>query len=338
MAQSTHIPRAFITGASGFLATQIILLLLERGYHVVAAVRSQAKADAWCSLYPQHLEQGQIHFVVVRDMQEDGAYDDAVQGADIIFHTASPFSFTFEDNERDMLIPARKGALSVLESAMKADTIRKFIYTSSFAAVTSPHLDPRPGYIYSENDWNPVQWDEAVASTDKHFVYLASKTFAEQAVWDFARTRTPHFSITRRVALLFFHLAFHKRIYSPALHLGCRVLDRLIDAHEMPRTPAYVCVDVKDCALCHVKAAETDVSRGQRYLTVGSPFSQPSAAQTIARLFPEQAHRLPSAGDQVNHYGYSSARAEKDLGIRWTSFETTIQETFQQLLDIKGPF
>lgn len=128
---NTSRPRALVTGASGFLGTEIILILLERGFHVVAALRSAAKADAWRQRYPQHTEQGQIDFVVIPDMQEDGAYDQAVRDVDIVFHTASPFNFTFKDNEKDMLIPAKKGALSVLESALKAKRVQRFIFTSS---------------------------------------------------------------------------------------------------------------------------------------------------------------------------------------------------------------
>lgn len=70
-----------------------------------------------------------------------------------------------------------------------------------------------------------------------------------------------------------------------------------------------VAVDVQDCALAHVLAAESDVARGKRYLTVGSAFSQPKAARVIARLFPDVAGRLPTLDDggEGEHYGYSSA-------------------------------
>ncbi|KAJ4416883.1 hypothetical protein N0V82_006522 [Gnomoniopsis sp. IMI 355080] len=123
--------KALVTGASGFLATQIILLLLERGYHVIGAVRSSAKADAWQQLHPREAQSGRLSFIVVPDMQNPGAYDDAVLDVDLVFHTASPFNFTFKDNERDMLLPARDGALSVLESAAKAKSVQKVIFTSS---------------------------------------------------------------------------------------------------------------------------------------------------------------------------------------------------------------
>lgn len=83
-------------------------------------------------------------------------------------------------------------------------------------------------------------------------------------------------------------------------YLGRQVTDN-------PDTP-QVSVDVQDCALCHVLAAESEVAKGKRYLTVGSSFSQPKARRAVAALFPEQAHRLPPAEPEPDHYGYSSAR------------------------------
>lgn len=120
--------RALVTGASGFLATPLIDHLLARNYHVVAAVRSLAKADACLA---QYTPSSQIKFTIIPDMQADGAYDNAVQDVDVVFHTASPFNFTFEDNERDMLTPARKGALGVLESAVKSESVKRVVFTSS---------------------------------------------------------------------------------------------------------------------------------------------------------------------------------------------------------------
>jgi hypothetical protein len=68
-------------------------------------------------------------------------------------------------------------------------------------------------------------------------------------------------------------------------------------------------VDVKDCALCHVLAAEQDIEviNGKRYLTVGAPFTQSNAAKVIAELFPDIASRLPPAAAYQEHYTYSSA-------------------------------
>ncbi|KAJ7471422.1 NAD-P-binding protein [Mycena galericulata] len=325
---------ACVTGASGFLATQIILLLLDRSWKVRACVRSQSKADAWKAKFPNFSAE-QIEFVFVPDMQLDGSFDDAVKGCDVVFHTASPFNFTFKDNEKDMLIPAKKGALTLLQAAKAEPAVKRVIFTSSFAAIVDPHLDPRPGYTYTEADWNASTWDEAVNSTDAHFVYLASKTHAEKAVWNFVEEEKPHFSVTSIVPPVILGEAAQPFTSMVDINQSSRVLWRIVDAPVMPATPAYVCVDVKDCALCHVLAAEQDIAivNGKRYLTVGAPFTQSNAAKVIAELFPDVTPRLPPAASHQEHYTASSALVEKDLGIKWRPFEQTVKETFTQLLN-----
>ncbi|KAJ6561901.1 NAD-P-binding protein [Mycena capillaripes] len=325
---------ACVTGASGFLATQIILILLDRSWKVRASVRSQAKADAWKAKFPMFSPE-QIEFVFVPDMQVDGSFDDAVKGCEVIFHTASPFNFTFKDNEKDMLIPAKQGALTLLRAAKAEPAVKKVIFTSSFAAIVNPHLDPRPGHTYTEADWNPSTWEEAVNSTDLHFVYLASKAHAEKAVWNFVKEEKPDFAVASIVPPVILGEAAQPFTSMVDINQSSRVLWRIVDAPVMPPTPAYVCVDVKDCALCHVLAAEQDtaVMNGKRYLTVGAPFSLSNAAKVIADLFPDVTSRLPPAAPYQEYYTYSSALVEKDLGIKWRPFEQTVKEAFMQLLD-----
>ncbi|KAJ7679158.1 NAD-P-binding protein [Mycena polygramma] len=330
MAQRT----ACVTGASGFLATQIILILLARSWKVRACVRSQAKADAWKAKFPA-FGPDQLEFVLVPDMQVSDSFDEAVKGCEAVFHTASPFNFVFKDNEKDMLIPAKLGALTLLKAAKAEPAVKRVIFTSSFAAIVDPHLDPRPGHTYSEADWNPSAWEEAVNSRDPHFVYLASKAHAEKAVWNFVKEEKPAFSVTSIVPPVILGEAAQPFTSMADINQSSSVLWRIVDAPVMPATPAYVCVDVKDCALCHVLAAEQDIAvvNGKRYLTVGAPFSQSNAAKVIAELFPDVAARLPPAAPDQEHYNYSSTLVEKDLGIKWRPFEQTVKEAFTQLLD-----
>ncbi|KAJ7141222.1 NAD-P-binding protein [Mycena epipterygia] len=323
---------ACVTGASGFLATQIILLLLARSWKVRACVRSVAKAEAWKAKFPNFSSE-QIEFVCVPDMQLEGSFLEAVKGCEMVFHTASPFNFLFKDNEKDMLIPAKQGALAILTAAKTEPLVKTVIYTSSFAAIVDPHLDPRPGHTYTEADWNPSTWEEAVESTDAHFVYLASKAHAEKAVWDFVKTEKPSFTSPSIVPPVILGEAAQPFTSMIDINQSSRVLWRIVDAKVMPGTPAYVCVDVKDCALCHVLAAENPtVSNGKRYLTVGASFTQTKAAKVIARLFPDVASRLAPVVPHEEYYTYSSARVEKDLGVKWRPFEETVKETFTQLL------
>ena len=92
--------RYLITGGSGFLATQLALILLERdtSARLRSTFRSREKADDWLAKFSQYRDK--VEAVVVADLAQGGApLVAAVQGCEIIFHAASPFTFTFEASQ-----------------------------------------------------------------------------------------------------------------------------------------------------------------------------------------------------------------------------------------------
>ena len=59
-----------------------------------------------------------------------------LQGADYVFHTASPFLASWDDTQNELIDPALNGTAGVLESAAKSkDTIKRVVLTSSFAGM-----------------------------------------------------------------------------------------------------------------------------------------------------------------------------------------------------------
>ena len=56
--------------------------------------------------------------------------------------------------------------------------------TSSFASVLDVTKGLRPGYVYTEADWNPMTKEETIAAGPTP-AYLVSKTLAERAAFDF---------------------------------------------------------------------------------------------------------------------------------------------------------
>ena len=57
-----------------------------------------------------------------------------VQGADFVFHMASPFLASWEDTQKDLVEPALNGTSTVLESVAKTGgTVKRVVLTSSFA-------------------------------------------------------------------------------------------------------------------------------------------------------------------------------------------------------------
>ena len=79
-----------------------------------------------------------------------------------------------------------QGTTSILNSALKhGSTVKRVVLTSSVAAVREPTTVPR---IFNESTWNNASV-EAVktkgSAAGAVVIYMASKTMAEKAAWEF---------------------------------------------------------------------------------------------------------------------------------------------------------
>ncbi|KAF9601745.1 hypothetical protein IFM89_022859 [Coptis chinensis] len=78
-----------VTGASGYIASWLVKLLIERGYTVKASVRDPndpRKTENLCRL-PRANER--LHLFSA-NLMEEGSFDSIVAGCEGVFHTASP--------------------------------------------------------------------------------------------------------------------------------------------------------------------------------------------------------------------------------------------------------
>lgn len=160
-----------ISGVTGFVGTHVALEFAKRGFNVHATARSQDKANEWNKLHP--VAAVRTKWFIVKDAITDGAFDEAVKGVDIVVHTASPFHYHAKDPEKDMLIPAINGTLSILKSAANEPShkVKRMVITSSFAA----NLDfdkLGPNKTYTEADWNPATRESAIEKAESSPGYL----------------------------------------------------------------------------------------------------------------------------------------------------------------------
>ena len=122
-------------------------------------------------------------------LQQEGAFDEAVQGVDAVAHTASPFHFKGGD-PAELIGPAVHGTTGVLVSALKyGSSVRRIVITSSCASVLTPSPEPR---VFSEEDWNttsPKEVQEKGKEATQADKYRASKTLAEKAAWEFVKSK-----------------------------------------------------------------------------------------------------------------------------------------------------
>lgn len=91
-------PTACVTGATGYVASELIRQLLATGYAVKATVR--CAVDSPRLQYLRDLagkSEGTLQLVQVPDIEHASeALDTALQGVSYLFHVASPFRFDGE--------------------------------------------------------------------------------------------------------------------------------------------------------------------------------------------------------------------------------------------------
>jgi len=164
-----------VTGASGFVATYVIKLLLQKGYKVRGTVRSVKDAQTKYKYLYDLDQKGGLLELVEANLLSESSFDNHCNGLEYVIHIASPIVQSPKDPQKDLVDPAVKGTLSVLNAATKAGTVKRVVLTSSCAAITD---EPKEGYLYTEADWNDQ-------STLDRNPYNYSKVLSERAAWKY---------------------------------------------------------------------------------------------------------------------------------------------------------
>ncbi|MDZ4720682.1 MAG: SDR family oxidoreductase [Roseiflexaceae bacterium] len=162
--------RAFVTGATGLLGSNLVEALLRDGYTVTALVRSRAKAD--------YLMMDGIT-LVEGDLEHVRGFAPALAGHDILFHAAAYFREYFQPGDHWAKLKAINidGTVELLRAA-EVQGIDRVVYTSS-GGVLGKRADGKPA-------------DEATPpdALVHENLYFRSKLLAEQAVDAFLTNST----------------------------------------------------------------------------------------------------------------------------------------------------
>lgn len=331
-----------VTGATSFVGTHVIRVFLEAGYTVRGQVRNESSAAKVHKVFSQDVVDGTtgaLTTVVVPDITVPGAFDAAVKDVTGVVHTASPFVFAVEDNERDLLDPAIKGTTRVLEAvAAHAPQVTRIVITSSFAAILDPVQGLRPGYTYTEKDWNPTPYDVAKTATDGGLVYCASKTFAEKAAWDFVQEKQPGFTVATVNPPMVYGPVAHD---TDLAHLNTSIADiyRFMNGSSTEPGPTAfpAFADVRDVAEAHLRAYERAVP-GRYFITSGT-FEYRDVCRVLRDVLPASRHAQipdPEATPPMEaHWAVDNAQTGRDLGMTFTSLHDTIRDTALSLVALE---
>lgn len=263
-----------LTGITGFIAKRIALDLLEAGHSVRGSLRKLSRADEVRNAIRPRLSDpaalDRLEFVEL-DLGRDEGWTDAMEGAQALLHTASPFPLSSPKDENDLIRPAVEGTRRALRAAQAAGVAR-VVLTSSVAAISAK--DKRGAF--TEEDWTDVTHPEATA-------YTKSKTLAERAAWDFVKEH-PEMRLTAINPALVLGEPLDRH-YGSSLSL----IERILSGKD-PMQPdfGFGIVDVADISAMHVAALGRDESVGHRFIGANGTMTMPRIAQHLAARHPDR--------------------------------------------------
>jgi nucleoside-diphosphate-sugar epimerase len=312
--------KVLVTGASGYLGTQLVAALLRDGRDVRATVRSlEREAGVREAIKRGGAEDANLEFTIA-DLTSDEGWAAAADGIDEVHHVATPFPAAAPDDPDDLIIPAREGTLRALRSARDAGA-RRVVLTSSFAAIG---YSPKPSADYDEDDWTDPETPGLPA-------YPKSKTVAERSAWDFIKREGGD------LELVVVNPTF---ILGPTLTTEARSSLQLVKAMldgnmPMVRKQRFGIADVRDVADLHILAMAAPDAAGKRFLALadGPTVSFLDVANILRDRLGALAERVPTEeapGETPPNLVIHNDRA-KALGWQPRPAETTIVETAESL-------
>lgn len=327
--------RVLVTGANSFYAAAIIDRLVKLGIKVHGAIRRESAINPLKRRYGDW-----IRVFLTPNIEGPGAFMDAVQGCDAIFHIASPFWPNFKDSKAEVLDPAINGALAALKAATMTASVKRVVMTSSVAAIINPMHElgfHRPGYTYTEADWNPITYEEASASRDFHVVYTASKALAERAAWNFMEQVPRHFDLITVNPCQTWGCYGQDINSTDAMNFSNSDLSKLIDGKEtsVPESQMPWITDINAVADAHVRALLKPEARG-RYLIATSLMDFQEVVDILHSNF-HQAEWInnvpkgqPGVRQQRECFVLDNMKSKRELGVKYTPIESTVIEFCKQ--------
>ena len=243
--------KVLVTGGSGYIGLHCISLLLREGYAVRTSLRSMMrKKEIQEALSGSIKNNERLEFCELDLMLDDG-WDAAVKGCDYVLHVASPVYEKNMQDENSFIQPAKEGLLRALKPSVKYK-IKRFVMTSSIAAITQGHEDKE----IDESFWSVID--------ENTLPYIKSKTYAEKAMWDYMN----QIEKTKKIELCTINPSF---VFGPSLTHDMGASNLLIRALLVGKLPAlakiqFNVVNVLDVAKAHVLAIKSDSAAGQRFI------------------------------------------------------------------------
>lgn len=334
-----------VTGGTGYLASWIIKQLLDDGKTVHTTVRdlsNKQKYEHFTNIAESG--RGELRFFEA-DLLNKDSFLKAMEGCELVIHTASPFKISgLKNAQKELVEPALEGTRNVLESVNTTESVKRVVLTSSVAAIYGDAIDietTRKGF-FTEDDWN-------FSSSVQHQPYPYSKTVAEKLAWEMASQQNRWDLLTINPGFIM-GPSLSKRTDSTSIEIIQQVASGKFKSGVPAGKMAFV--DVRDAAKAHILAGFTPTASG-RHICVSEHKTFLDLANVIRDKYP--AYPLPKSfvpkwlfwliapaigftreyvkrniGFDLN---MDNSYIKNDLAMSFIPFENTITDHFEQLLN-----
>ena len=144
-----------VTGANGYLGTEIVHQLIAAGHRVTAVTRKIERASHLQILSTEGTccNVVECNIAVERDSFESILRDCE---AEVIINTAAVFRKSCKSYETELVKPTIAIVENVLWACKSNKKVRRIVHTSSMASVRDPRQEPSNGKYYTSEDWNTM--------------------------------------------------------------------------------------------------------------------------------------------------------------------------------------
>ncbi|MGM0563509.1 MAG: NAD-dependent epimerase/dehydratase family protein [Pseudomonadota bacterium] len=274
-----------VTGANGYVASWLTKKLLDEGLHVHGTVRDPGNESK-----VGHLKKLAEHSpgklsLFAADLLEDGAFDKAMEGCELVFHTASPFVVRgVKDPDKELIEPARQGTRNVLDSANRCSSVKRVVLTSSVAGIYGDAVDilETERGVFTEAHWNTT-------SRNDHQPYSYSKVVAEKLAWEMQKEQERWDLVVVNPGLV-----MGPSLTTSSNSTSLSTIKELVDGSMRTGVPdlSFALVDVRDVALGHYQAGFTASASG-RHILISDTTTMMGMVEAIKKHFGAKRFAYP---------------------------------------------
>lgn len=256
-----------VTGSAGYIGSHIVDTLVRHGYEVRACVRDAANLLNTAHLSAMNSTGPGSVSLHTCDLMQPGAYDDVFRGCVGVFHAAAEMGNLQGSTPQKVYDGGLVATRLLMDSIKQAGTVRRLVYTSSFAAVGHPASE---GHQYTEDSWADMNrelrggggtWDKETVRHNREVAYAMTKVETERYVYDEAdSTGFAAFGVCPCHVIGPLLSASHQRPWAWQTRIG-----DMLEGYSHPKMMWNI-VDVRDVAEAQRLMAECETNaNGDRY-------------------------------------------------------------------------